>query len=295
MTTLAQLTGALSRLDREVVYTPQDFDRISRFMHEATGIRLTEANERMVYARLAGRVQDLGLDSFAAYVDLATSALAGEERDRLISCLTTNTTHFYRESYHFDYFAQQILPDIAARGRAGERIRIWSAGCSTGEEPFSIAMCLLQGFPDAAAHDVKILATDIDRAVLARAAAASYPPGSLRDVPKALIDSCFDAVPGTDHRMPKAPIRAMVTFRPLNLIEPWPFRGRFDVIFCRNVAIYMDADTQEQIWTGFHRVLRPGGHLFIGHSERLSPSLKGGFTIVGNTIHRRNADPAAGR
>lgn len=295
MTTLAQLTGALSRLDRELSYTTQDFDRIARFMHEATGIRLTEANERMVYARLAGRVHDLGLDSFAAYVDKATAPLAGEERDRLISCLTTNTTHFYRESYHFDFFAQQILPGLTARARTGERIRIWSAGCSTGEEAYSIAICLLQGFPDAAVHDVKILATDIDRAVLARAVAASYPPSSLRDLPKPLLDTCFDPVPGSDHRTPKAQIKSLVTFRSLNLIEPWPFRGQFDAIFCRNVAIYMDADTQEHIWTGFHKVLRPGGHLFIGHSERLSPSLKGCFTIVGNTIHRRNADPATGR
>lgn len=295
MTTLAQLTGALSRLDRDLVYTSADFDRIARFMHEATGIRLTEANERMVYARLAARVQDLGLDSFAAYVEKATSPLAGEERDRLISSLTTNTTHFYRESYHFDFFAQEVLPGLAARARGGERIRIWSAGCSTGEEAYSIAMCLLQAFPDAAAHDVKILATDIDRAVLARAATASYPPGSLRDMPRPLLETGFEAVPGTDHRTPKAHIKAMVTFRPLNLIEPWPFRGQFDAIFCRNVAIYMDAETQEHIWTGFHRVLRPEGHLFIGHSERLSPSLKGSFTIVGNTIHRRNADPASGR
>ncbi|WP_103257934.1 CheR family methyltransferase [Tabrizicola aquatica] len=293
MTTLAQLTGALTRLDRELVYTSEDFSRIARFMHDATGIRLTEANERMVYARLANRVQDLGFDSFAAYVDKATTS--GDERDRLISCLTTNTTHFYRESYHFDFLAQTVLPELAGRARSGERIRIWSAGCSTGEEAYSIAMCLLQGFPDAASHDVKILATDIDRTVLARAATASYPPGSLREVPKPLLDTCFEPVPGTDHRTPRAHIRAMVTFRPLNLIEPWPFRGQFDAIFCRNVAIYMDAQTQEHIWTGFHRVLRPGGHLFIGHSERLSPALKGSFTIVGNTIHRRNADPASGR
>ena len=295
MTTLAPRAGAMSRLDRALTYTAEDFARIARFMYDTTGIRLTEANERMVYARLAGRVQDLGLHSFAAYVDRATAPLAGEEREQLISCLTTNTTHFYRESYHFDFLAQQLIPDFTARAREGERIRIWSAGCSTGEEAYSIAMCLLQGFPEAPAHDVKILATDIDRAVLARAAAASYPPGSLRDVPKPLLDSCFDPVPGGENRTPKQQIKAMVTFRPLNLIGHWPFSGRFDAIFCRNVAIYMDAPTQERIWSGFHSVLRPGGHLFIGHSERLSPSLKGSFTIVGNTIHRRNADPATGR
>lgn len=295
MTRPAPLTAGWSRPGRDLSYTPEDFQRIARFMYDATGIRLTEANERMVYARLAGRVHDLGLDGFSTYVDRATSSLAGEERDRLISSLTTNTTHFYRESYHFDYLAGQIIPDFITRARAGERIRIWSAGCSTGEEAYSIAICLLQHFPEAPQHDLKILATDIDRAVLARAVTALYPPGSLRDVPKALIDSCFDPVPGGDLRTPRPQIKAMVTFRPLNLIGHWPFSGRFDAIFCRNVAIYMDGPTQERIWTGFHQVLRPGGHLFIGHSERLSPSLKGRFTMVGNTIHRRNGDPARGR
>jgi chemotaxis protein methyltransferase CheR len=295
MSTAAHLPMAPSRLDRDVSYTTADFARIARFMYDVTGIKMTEANERMVYARLAGRVLELGLESFAAYIDKATSASPGDERDRFISALTTNTTHFYRESYHFDYLSETILPELANRARAGERVRIWSAGCSTGEEAYSIALCLLRSFPDAPRHDVKVLATDIDRAALQRAAAALYPPTSLRDLPTDLLEEGFDPVPGSDNRTPKSLIKSMITFRQLNLIGHWPFTGRFDAIFCRNVAIYMDAVTQEHIWTGFHQVLRPGGHLFIGHSERLSASLKGSFTIVGNTIHRRTADPTAGR
>lgn len=289
MTLRAATLPGTPRLDREVPYTQADFARIAQFLHAATGIRLAEGNERMVYARLAARVLELGLPSFSHYVDLATSPREVEEHDRLISALTTNTTHFFRESHHFDFLAEAVLPDLIRRAKAGDRVRIWSAGCSTGDEPYSIALCLLEGFPDVAAHDVRILATDIDRTVLARAATASYAPNSLRDLPTGFLDRHFDALPGSGQRTPKPAVRALITFRPLNLIGPWPFRGRFDAIFCRNVAIYMDADTQERIWTGFRAVLHPGGHLFIGHSERLSASLKPDFTLVGTTTYRRTA------
>ena len=286
MTSLASTTLARRR-DMAVTYTPEDFSRIAAFLHETTGILLTEANDRMVYARLAARVLELGLDSFSAYLDQALGPRAAEERDRFISALTTNTTHFYRESHHFDYLEAQIIPGLIERARAGERIRIWSAGCSTGEEPYSIALCLLNAFPDAPSHDLKILATDLDRAALARAAAAAYTQNSVRDLSQGLLQTGFDRVPGTDQWTPKPQVRSLITFRHLNLIGAWPFRGQFDAIFCRNVAIYMDAETQEQIWTGFRDRLPPEGHLFIGHSERLSPSLRSSFTIVGNTIYRR--------
>jgi chemotaxis protein methyltransferase CheR len=280
----------LKRRERVVSYTPADFDRICRFIHDTAGIRMTDANERMVYSRLAGRIQDLGLDSFSEYIDLATSSRSLDERERLISSLTTNTTHFYRESYHFDYLAETVLPRLAERARAGERVRLWSAGCSTGEEAYSLAACVSHGFPDVDRYDVKILATDIDLAVLARAETASYPLVCFREMPEELTKQYFGPVAGTDHRTPTPAIRSLITFRHLNLIGHWPFSGRFDVIFCRNVAIYMDALTQEHIWTGFHQALKPDGHLFIGHSERLSPSLRQSFSMVGNTIHRRIAD-----
>jgi chemotaxis protein methyltransferase CheR len=287
MTALSCSSTSAQRHDLKVLYTPADFDRIASFLHQTTGILLTEANDRMVYARLAARVIELRLESFAAYLDAVFGPGAAEERERFISALTTNTTHFYRESYHFDHLETHVLPELIDRARSGERIRIWSAGCSTGEEPYSIAICLLNAFPDATGHDLKILATDVDQAALARATAATYSSNSLRDMPQALMDKGFDCV--QDQWTPKPPVRSLVTFRQLNLIGDWPFRGQFDVIFCRNVAIYMDADTQERIWTGFRNALRPDGHLFIGHSERLSPSLRSSFTTVGNTIYRRRS------
>lgn len=287
MTSLAASSAMARRHDMAVTYTPGDFRRIAEFLHETTGILLTEANDRMVYARLAARVLELGLDSFSAYLDQALGPRETDERDRFISALTTNTTHFYRESHHFDFLETQVFPGLIERARSGERIRIWSAGCSTGEEPYSLAICLLKAFPDAPSHDLKILATDLDRAALARATAATYAPNSVRDMSPALLSLGFDRVAGSDQWTPKPQVRSLITFRQLNLIGAWPFRGLFDVIFCRNVAIYMDADTQEQIWTGFRDRLPANGHLFIGHSERLSPSLRSSFTIVGNTIYRR--------
>lgn len=287
MTTLSHLVTRDRRHDMKLAYTTADFDRISAFLHRSTGILLTKENDRMVYARLAARVIDLGLDSFAAYLDQALGPAAIEERDRLVSALTTNTTHFYRESYHFDFLETEVLPGLIQRARSGERIRIWSAGCSTGEEPYSLAMCLLNAFPDVGNHDLKILATDIDRDALARATAATYGTNSIREMPRPFLDRFFDRVQATEQYTPKPTVRSLVTYRQLNLIGDWPFRGLFDVIFCRNVAIYMDAETQEQIWTGFCGALHPGGHLFIGHSERMSQSLRSSFTAVGNTIYRR--------
>lgn len=282
-TSLARIPGS----EKQVAYTSADFDRIRTLLHRATGILLTDTNDRMVYARLAARVVELGFNSFGAYLDHMTDPASAEERDRFISALTTNTTHFYRESYHFDFLETQLLPKLIDRARAGDRVRIWSAGCSTGEEAYSLAICVLNAFPDAGNHDLKVLATDIDRDALARATSATYRANSLRDMPQALRELGFDSVNGGETWTPKPKVRSLVTFRRLNLVESWPFRGRFDIIFCRNVAIYMPMETQERIWSGFSDVLQPNGYLFIGHSERISRSLKQRFEIVGNTIYRR--------
>ena len=230
MMAVVSSTSGARRPDLKAAYRPADFERIATFLHQSTGILLTESNDRMVYARLAARVLELGLDSFSAYLDHALDPRATEERDRLISALTTNTTHFYRESYHFDYLETHVLPGLIARAKAGERIRIWSAGCSTGEEAYSIAICILNAFPDASRHDLKVLATDVDRAALARATAATYAPNSLRDLSQTLQIVGFDRLPSSDQWTPKPQVRSLVTFRHLNLIGDWPFRGQFDVI-----------------------------------------------------------------
>ena len=286
--TLTRLSASpTGRLDEDVVYTTTDFAKVAAQLYRLAGIQLTEANERMVYARLSARVLQLGFGDFASYLDWAFRSEDPEEIDLFISALTTNTTHFYREHHHFEYLETEILPDLIARAEAGHRVRIWSAGCSTGEEPYSLASCLLNAFPKATQHDLKILATDVDRSALDRARSGRYSTNSLRKLPPAFLDKYFEPVTGTEQWTPKAELQSMITFRHLNLIGDWPFSGRFDVIFCRNVAIYMDSDTQERLWTRFRDALHPGGHLFIGHSERLSRSLRTSMLTVGNTIFQR--------
>lgn len=292
--TIARLSPSQpGRLEEEVVYTAADFSRVAAHLYRIVGILLTEANERMVYARLSGRILQLGFKDFASYLDWAFRSDAPEELDFFISALTTNTTHFYRENHHFEFLENNVLANLMGRAQAGERIRIWSAGCSTGEEPYSLASCLLRSFPNAARHDLKILATDVDRSALERARIGKYTSNSLRKLPRELLDKYFEQVPASDQWTPTQDLRSMITFRQLNLIGDWPFSGRFDVIFCRNVAIYMDGDTQERLWTRFHDALHPGGFLFIGHSERLCRSLRSDMLMVGNTIFQRKPVEAA--
>ena len=284
-----------AHLEEEVAYTAADFSKVAAQLYRIAGILLTEANERMVYARLSGRVLQLGFKDFAGYLGWAFGPDAHEETDFFISALTTNTTHFYREHHHFEFLESDVLSDLVRRAQAGERIRIWSAGCSTGEEPYSLASCLLRFFPNAGQHDLKILATDVDRSALERARIGRYASNSLRKLPRDMLDRYFEQVPASDQWTPTQDLRSMITFRHLNLMGDWPFSGRFDVIFCRNVAIYMDSDTQERLWTRFHDALHPGGFLFIGHSERLCRSLRSSMLTVGNTIFQRTPLATAGQ
>lgn len=275
-----------SGVERDIAFTREDFMNIAKYLHDRTGIRLTDANEPMVFSRLASRVRELQCNSFASYLQMAWSAQLPDECEHLISALTTNTTHFFRESYHFDLLRDVILPEIEARARVGERVRIWSAGCSSGEEAYSIALCVLRDFPDVLDYDVRILATDIDREILRRAEAGSYPASSLRNVPSQYVNVGFDSDSELSFFSVNSKLRQLVSFKHLNLIGEWPFSGKFDLIFCRNVAIYMDIDTQEKVWNGFRSVMRRGGYLLIGHSERLSPSIRSCFELVGNTAYR---------
>ncbi len=204
----------------------------------------------------------------------------------MLAALTTNVTRFFREPHHFEYLKQKILPPLLEAARRGGRVRIWSAGCSKGHEPYSMAMTVLSLMPDAANHDVKILATDIDPNVIAEARAGIYDKPTLDSVPAAeqiaVLPSGATATPvlsATDD------IRRLITFRELNLIGQWPMAGQFQVIFCRNVVIYFDEATQGKIWERFSSKLLPGGTLCIGHSERLSGVAQPRFNNVGITIY----------
>ncbi|MEZ5716147.1 MAG: protein-glutamate O-methyltransferase CheR [Paracoccaceae bacterium] len=193
-------------------------------------------------------------------------------------------TRFFREDHHFQTLETEILPDLIQRVRQGGRARIWSAGCSTGEEPYSIAIRLLEAMPDAGKFDIRILGTDIDRNVVAHARDGQYVNVDETHLPRPLRERYFTRADGPPGALQVAPdVRALVSMAELNLLKDWPMKGPFDVIFCRNVVIYFDAETQARLWTRFADILAPGGRLFLGHSERVNtnaePRLKpGGIT-----------------
>ena len=264
--------------------TGRQMHAIAQVLHRETGIEIAEAKVALVSSRLSKRLRALQLADFAAYCRLIEGRDGAEEREHMISALTTNVTRFFREPHHFEDLRGWLGGDLGARARRGDRVRIWSAGCSTGEEPYSIALTVLEAIPDAPSLDVKILATDLDPVVLRRAAEGRYPSRALVDVPPALRERHFEPV-GEDGRCVGPAPRGLVTVRPLNLIKRWPVSGPFDAIFCRNVTIYFDATTQEEIWARFASVLRPDGRLYIGHSERLTGPATGALELRGTTIY----------
>jgi chemotaxis protein methyltransferase CheR len=212
-----------------------------------------------------------------------------DERGRMLNALTTNLTRFYREPHHFDHLREKVLIPMVDKLRAGGRLRIWSAGCSSGQEPFSIALTILGLIPEAAELDVRILATDIDSNMIAHGRAGVYSDDLLEPVPPALRTKWMERDPNdrSQWRFSEA-ARSLVAFKELNLMSQWPVKGPFDAIFCRNVVIYFDEPTQEKIWNRFNPLLTPGGRLYIGHSERLGGA-SDGYVSDGMTIYRSQA------
>lgn len=229
----------------------------------------------------------MGLESFADYVALLNGPSGGDETLQMVSALTTNVTKFFREEHHFRYFADDLMPDLAARARRGERIRIWSAACSEGQEAFSAALVVAKKMPDFQRYDIKILATDIDPTVLTTGRTGRYPLAFLPSIPTEYSKDATDVDGPAGQFEFRADIRRLITFNALNLVGNWPMRGPFDVIFCRNVAIYFDAETQAKIWARFADLLRPDGALFIGHSERIGGPASDSFRSDAITTYRR--------
>lgn len=267
MTTVA---GREALVEGEFVFTAEDFRHIAQTLHAHAGIALSEGKAALVYSRLAKRLRVLGLRSFRDYCALIDGVEGVDERQAMMAALTTNVTRFYREPHHFDHLRDRVMPELAAKARAGGRVRLWSAACSNGQEPYSMAMTVLDVLPEAAELDVRILATDIDPNMVAEGAAGVYSDDLLAPVPTASRKH-FTPVAGAPGRFSAdATLRRLVAFKELNLIGDWPMRGRFDVIFCRNVVIYFDDATQERVWGRFTPILNPGGVLYIGHSERVT-------------------------
>jgi chemotaxis protein methyltransferase CheR len=274
----------------EFPFTQADFQTIMRIVYERSGIVLSANKRDMAYARLVQRLRTLGLNSFREYCELLSNGKGGDETGYLINAITTNLTKFFREPYHFDHLRQHALPQIVkSTGGGTPRVKVWSAGCSSGEEPYSIAMTALAARSQAGRDwDVQILATDLDTATLEQAKAGIYSKTSLEAVPTPMRERFFDAhahtKPGRVRVSPQ--VQSLVTFKQLNLIKPWPSNMSFDAIFCRNVAIYFDAKTKASLIDRFHSLLRDGGWLYIGHSESLHDH-QHKFKLIGRTIYQK--------
>ena len=269
--------------NREFVFTDKNFAFIQSLAYDVTGIKLSDHKRNMVYGRLARRLRSLGMDSFDTYCDVL-SEKSGDEFTEFVNAITTNLTSFFRESYHFDFLQQTVLPELI-RGKTNKRFRCWSAGCSTGEEPYSIAITIAD---TAERHrwNAKILATDLDSNVLAKGKSGIYSVDRIESLPEATKKIGFHRHRKNDQVEVKQRFRDLITFKQLNLLHEWPMKGPFDFIFCRNVVIYFDKDTQRILFNKMADLLQPNGYLFIGHSESLH-RVSDRFRSQGRTIYQK--------
>lgn len=274
--------------DREFSFSAEDYVFLRAMLKERTGIELGPTKQNMVYARLAKRLRRLGMKSFREYIEFIGSEQGRDELGTTLNALTTNLTKFFRENHHFEHLGSTALQEIRARAATqGRRLRIWSAGCSSGEEPYSIAITLLRTMPDIKQWDAKILATDIDTEMVRRGSEGIYPASALEGMPPDIAKKYFEPI-GNDKVRLCDEARSLISFKYLNLIGNWPMKGPFDVIFCRNVVIYFDKDTQRTLFDRYANLLVPGGFLYIGHSENLF-GITERFKLLGRNIHRKIA------
>lgn len=277
-------TGA----DGTMVLRDEDFSFISKFVFDRCGIVLGDNKRQLVFGRLVRRLRELGLSSFSQYCQLLRDQ-PEEELDPLTSAISTNVTSFFREEHHFEFLSGTLVPEVLARG-SGAQVRIWSAGCSSGEEPYSIAMVLAEVLGDRAKNVSRILGTDISQRALGIAKQGVYPLDRLQGVAESRRKRWFRRGAGANEGLARIaqPIRELVTFNALNLLEQWPMHGPMDAIFCRNVVIYFDNPTKQRLFARYAQMLAPGGYLFLGHSESMH-GLSDAFDLVGRTIYRKRA------
>ncbi|NOZ42174.1 MAG: protein-glutamate O-methyltransferase CheR [Alphaproteobacteria bacterium] len=273
----------------EFEWRDQDFKFLAGLLHDKTGIVLTEKKKEMMYGRLVRRLRALKLASFAEYCRYLQGPSGEKELGFTLNAITTNTTDFFREKHHFDYLRDIILPSVAAQiaANSGHHFRIWSAGCSSGEEPYSIAM-VMRNILGNTARNSKILATDLDSNILGLAKAGQYNGKKCRTtIPAFYLKSATGKTGDSGENMVQMSndLKKLISFRQLNLLHDWPMKGKFDAIFCRNVMIYFDKETQDRLVRRYATYLKADGILFIGHSESLL-SVPDVYECLGKTIYR---------
>jgi len=273
-------------------FSDRDYHIITEFVYKTAGINLLEGKKELVRTRLGKRMRQLQMTDFSAYVKHVMNDDTGEEIIFLLDALATNLTSFFREDQHFTFMATNMLPAMEAKCRAkgNRRLRIWSAACSSGEEPYTIGMVILEKSPFfGQGGDCKILATDISTKVLGMAQKGLYGPERMKTVPPMLVTKYFQKTTGekgsTMYQVTPQ-LRNLIAFRRLNLMDPLPFKNPLDLIFCRNVMIYFDKPTIGGLINKYYKILAPGGYLFIGHSESLS-GLSHNFKYVKPCIYQK--------
>lgn len=276
-------SGSFSELE----FTDADFKSVRDLVRKNTGISLSEAKRDMVYSRLVRRLRELNLQRFSDYLALVCGDGADDELIQFTNAITTNLTSFFREGHHFEYLAETVLPELMRQNADVRKIRIWCCAASTGEEPYSIAMVVKEVIPKNSGWDVKILATDLDTNVLATAEKGIYPVDRIKDIPAHRQRRFFLKGGGKQqgHVRIRPELQQIITYKKLNLMDQWPLSGPIDIIFCRNVVIYFTKDTQKVLLERFTKLVAPGAHLFMGHSESLN-NVTDKFQLLGRTIYR---------
>ncbi|MDR3708557.1 MAG: protein-glutamate O-methyltransferase CheR [Capsulimonadaceae bacterium] len=291
----AELLGSSTLGVTEYRLADREFESLRTLVYDLTGITLAENKRTMLEARLSRRVRTLGLPDFAAYCKLIDAQMPdGAEIRNMINAVTTNKTEFFRERHHFEFVKTNVLPKMsstAALGLGARKLRVWHAGCSTGQEPYSLAMVISDFQALGPGWDVKLLASDIDTNVLQLARDGVYRADDISSVPPDFLRRHFLRGKGENDGkyLVKPALREMIAFRHINLLDdPWPLKptSYFDIVFCRNVVIYFDKTTQRRLFQRFASRLNPGGYLFIGHSETLH-GISEAFIPIGGTIYQK--------
>ena len=277
------MSAQVSKCIAGEVLSDDAFRQFQRFALEHTGIKLGDNKKSMIVARFGRRLQALSLSTFEEYLEIISDPYHPETID-FIDTITTNLTYFFREPHHFKVLSERVLPELTANRPTDQAVRVWSAGCSSGQEPYSVAISVLE-CPDMASYKTRILCTDIHTKMVERTAAGVYRESELRGLSSAQKSQWFDEKNGGRWQA-KQKLRKLLISRQLNLFSPWPIRSDVDVIVCRNVLIYFDESLQKKVLGGFAKLQKPGSYLFLGHSENLGDSTEY-YRRVDNTVYRR--------
>ncbi|CAA7618773.1 protein-glutamate O-methyltransferase CheR [Magnetospirillum sp. SS-4] len=265
----------------------REFRFLATFLSRETGIVLSAHKRQMVCGRLVKRLRALGMRDFSEYCDMLNGPGAHAEIEHLVNAITTNITNFFREPHHFDHLRREVLEPRLTQIPRRPRLRIWSAGCSSGQEPYCIAMMVAETLKPPEAWDALILATDIDTNMLSRGAAGIYTTETAEQIPETYRKRFVRRIANDpDHVQMADELRRLIRFKRLNLHETWPMKGSFDAIFCRNVAIYFDKPTQRNLFNRYADMLVIGGMLYLGHAESLI-GLTDRFEVSDKTVYRR--------